>query len=129
LATDLVNCVGVHSLAGARLADFSGACRRDNPFAAKQAELLAPLDANPGEEGGEAVVIVLAIFLERMMMALGACQPDAEKELPWTSCATNLSNGSFVRKDSLIQLWKAHMPVSCSALLRFFKRSDHFSVQ
>ena len=41
----------------------------------------SPLCADPGEVGGQAVEVVLAPDLERMMMALGAFQPDAEEQL------------------------------------------------
>ena len=40
-----------------------------------------PLRPSAGEVGGEAVEIVLAVFLERMMVALGTFQPDAEEQL------------------------------------------------
>ena len=41
----------------------------------------ALLPADPREEGGEAVVVVLRPALERVVVALGALDPDAQEEL------------------------------------------------
>ena len=71
----------LHHLAGARVAHFAAGADQHDLLVAEQAEFLAPLDAHAGKEGGEAVVVVLAVFLERVMVALGAGQPHAQEQL------------------------------------------------
>src|SRR5260370_39103788 len=60
---------------------FAGRFQVDDFFAAKDAELLAPLGAEADEKGSHAVIIVLAPFFERMMVAFGASDANAEEEL------------------------------------------------
>ncbi len=72
---------GRHDLVRARMPHVARRSHDHDRLAAEQAELLAVLGADAGEERGEAVVVVLAVLLERMMVALGALQPHAEEEL------------------------------------------------
>ena len=62
---------------------LAGGARLDhhNRFASEQPELLAALGPHPLEEGGEAVVVALAVLLEGMMMTLGTFEPDAQEQL------------------------------------------------
>ena len=69
--------LGLHHLAGAGLADVARSGGVDDLFVGQVALLAADLR----EEGGEAVVVVLGPALERMVVALGALDADAEEEL------------------------------------------------
>ena len=69
--------LGLHHLAGPRLADVAGVGRVDDLFVGQVALLAADLR----EEGGEAVIVVLGPALERVVVALGALDADAQEEL------------------------------------------------
>ena len=69
--------LGLHHLAGARLADVAGV-GRVNDLLLRQVPLLA---ADLREEGGEAVVVVLGPPLEGVVVALGALDADPQEEL------------------------------------------------
>src|SRR5207248_3297306 len=49
--------------------------------AAEDSELLAVLVSDARKEGGKLVVVSLAPFLERMVVALGTLHPRSEKDL------------------------------------------------
>src|SRR5947209_2759662 len=63
------------------MALFAGTFQIDHLLAAEDAELLTPLGAKAREERGHTVIIVLAPFLKRMMVALGATHAYAEEKL------------------------------------------------
>ena len=89
-----VEQLGLDGFAGARV-DLAGGPLPGRVIGRRFAETLA---AQPGEEASQAVVIVLAPALVGMMMALGALQAQAEKDLG--------SVGHW-----LVQLIVAHLPV------------------
>ena len=84
--------------------------RRVGEIGRRLAEALA---AQPGEEAGQAVVIVLAPALVRMMVALGALQAQAEEDLGGVG-------------DRLVELIVAHLPVPVDGggVLPFAGRRD-----
>ena len=61
------------------MAHFAIGPIHDHGLVAENAEFLAPFVADPSEECGKAVVIALAKRLIRVVVALGALQPNAEK--------------------------------------------------
>ncbi len=61
--------------------DVAGGANRDHRFAAEQTEFLAVLRTDTRKERCHAVVVTLAVLLERMMVALRALQPHAQKQL------------------------------------------------
>ncbi len=61
--------------------DFSIGANVDDFLLAEDAEFLAGFCAHPGKESGEAVVIVLRPLLERVMVALGTANADAQEQL------------------------------------------------
>ena len=63
-----------------RLAGGSGLDDHDR-LTTEESKLLASLGAHSLEEGGESVVVALAVFLEGVMMALGTFEPNAQEEL------------------------------------------------
>ena len=63
-----------------RLAGGSGLDDHDR-LTTEESKLLASLGAHSLEEGGESVVVALAVFLEGVMMALGTLEPNAQEEL------------------------------------------------
>ena len=76
-----VERVRLDHFTGARVTLLAGRPQINHSLLAENAELLAPLGAQPHEEGGHAVVVVLAPFLERMMMALGTLHAYAQEDL------------------------------------------------
>ena len=71
-------------LAGERVLHAAAAPRRAKIISSPPeigGEMPDALAADAGEEGGEAVEVVLAPDLERMMVALRAFEPHAEEEL------------------------------------------------
>src|SRR2546423_15222439 len=72
---------GCKDPASARITHFTTAAYQDDILAAEEAEFLTSLGADAGEEGGEAIVVALAQVLVRMMMALGALEPNAQEQL------------------------------------------------
>src|SRR5262249_20763478 len=71
----------LHDRALPRMADLAGRPWENDRLTAEDAELVGVLRAQPSEEGGQPVVIVLAPFLERVVMALGALDTRAEEDL------------------------------------------------
>ena len=69
--------LGLHRPAGARLADVARAGGVDHLLIGQVALLAADLR----EERREAVIVVLRPALERVIVALGALDPDAQEEL------------------------------------------------
>src|SRR5271166_5264580 len=67
----------LHHLPGAWLTDVAGMVPVDDLFA----RLIALLAANLGEEGGEAVIIILGPALEGMVVALRTLDAHSQKEL------------------------------------------------
>src|SRR5262249_41070608 len=70
-------CLGLHRLAGSRLADVARA-GGVNDFLIRQIALLSP---DLREKGCEPVIIVLSPALERVIVALGALDPHPEEEV------------------------------------------------
>src|SRR5207253_525223 len=64
-----------------RMALFAGGTEVNHGFSAEDAELVAPLRAEPHEKGGHAVVILLAPLLEGVMVAFGALHAHSQEEL------------------------------------------------
>ena len=116
--------LGLHHLAGARLANVAGMRRVDDLLF----RLVALLAANLREEGGEAVVIILGPALEGVVVALGALDPHSQEEL-----GRRLDGGLRVAADPVIvggrvgegravggqqradELIHRHVPLECSA--------------
>ena len=75
-----------HEFAGARLNDADwllvliGVRRRHAELRGPSLRLLA-LELDAREKAGEMVIIVLSVFFERMIVALGAADADTEKRL------------------------------------------------
>src|SRR5581483_8587336 len=63
---------------------------------AEETELLAPLEADTREEGGELVVVALAPLLKRMMVTAGALHPHAEEHLARRLCKVLRVTGNAV---------------------------------
>src|SRR5947209_334205 len=68
-------------LIGARIAHVAAVADDHRLLAAEKTELLAVLGARAGKKRREAIIIVLAVLLERMMVALGALDSHAQEKL------------------------------------------------
>src|SRR6185369_11668190 len=71
----------LHHLPGPRMSDLTPRADENHRFAAEVSELRTSFGPHAREEGREAVVVGLAVLLERMMVTLRALQADPEKQL------------------------------------------------
>jgi len=61
--------------------NFAAGPNNDHPFTPEQAKLLTRLEPRPSKERGKTVIVVLTVFLERMMVALGTSQAGPQEKL------------------------------------------------